>query len=203
MININTLAAFIAGLFIGAIIFMVRPNLLLNNAVQQTNANDMDAHFIEQMIPHHEDAIVMAKFAQIKATHPEIKQLAKNIIDSQGKEINQMNRWYEDWFNRELPTGDDIMSQHGMMNNSSMHMGMMGNESDAQRLAEAENFDVAFIQHMIPHHQMAVMMAGMLKGATQRQEMKQLSDDIITNQTNEIDQMRTWLQEWDTQYGAR
>ena len=50
---------------------------------------------------------------------------------------------------------------------------------------------------MIPHHQMAVMMASMLEDGTTRSEMKKLADDIITAQTDEIDQMRGWLKEWE------
>ena len=43
---------------------------------------------------------------------------------------------------------------------------------------------------------MAVMMASMLKGGTQRQEMIQIADNIITAQTKEIDQMRSWYAQW-------
>ncbi len=162
-------------------------------------SQSIDAHFIEQMIPHHEDAITMAKLAQTKAKRSEVKQLAQNIIDSQGKEITQMKSWYQDWFGREVPFGENVMGQHGMMGSTtqnSMHMGMMGNETDVTRLENAEDFDTAFVEDMIPHHQMAVMMASMLKNGTTRPEMKQLADDIITAQTNEIDQMRGWLQSW-------
>ena len=132
----------------------------------------IDAHFIEQMIPHHEDAITMAKLAQTKAQRSEVKQLAENIIESQDKEINQMKSWYESWFGKEVPTGNQVMSQHGMMrNNNSTHMGMMGNASDITRLQEAQDFDRSFVEEMIPHHQMAVMMATMLKNSTSRPEM--------------------------------
>lgn len=175
---------------------MMRMMGVRTNAQNMMQSETMDAHFIEQMIPHHEDAITMAKLAQTKAQKPEVKQLAQNIIDSQGKEIDQMKSWYKDWFGRDLPTGDDVMSQHGMMGNNGMHMGMMGNETDVKKLEQAEDFDTAFVEHMIPHHQMAVMMASMLKNGTQRPEMKQMADDIITAQTNEIDQMREWLNEW-------
>jgi uncharacterized protein (DUF305 family) len=175
---------------------MMRMMGVRTNAQNMMRSETIDAHFIEQMIPHHEDAITMAKLAQTKAQRPEVKQLAQNIIDSQGKEINEMKAWYKDWFGRELPTGEDVMSQHGMMGNNGMHMGMRGNESDVTRLEQAEDFDVAFVEHMIPHHQMAVMMASMLKNGTDRPEMKKLADDIITAQTNEIDQMREWLDEW-------
>lgn len=157
----------------------------------------LDAHFIEQMIPHHEDAITMAKLALERSQRPEVKQLGQNIIDSQGKEINQMKEWYKDWFGKDLPTGSETMNQHGMMsNNSGMHMGMTGTEEDITRLESAADFDTAFVEQMIPHHQMAIMMANMLKQGTQRPELKKLADDIITAQTNEIEQMRAWLREW-------
>lgn len=161
------------------------------------SSSNMDAHFIEQMIPHHEDAITMAKLAQTKAKRAEIKTLAQNIIDSQSKEITQMKSWYKDWYGRDLPTGTQVMNQHGMMGNTSgMHMGMMGNDTDLTRLEQSTDFDKAFVEDMIPHHQMAVMMASMLKNGTARPEMKKLADDIITAQTEEINQMREWLKSW-------
>lgn len=167
------------------------------NQNMMSNSSSIDAHFIEQMIPHHEDAITMARLAQAKAKRSEIKQLAKDIIDSQGKEINQMKDWYKEWFGRDVPTNTQVMSQHGMMeNNNGMHMGMMGDASDMTKLEQSSDFDKAFIEGMIPHHQMAVMMANMLNGGTNRPEMKKLADDIISAQTKEIDQMRKWHKEW-------
>ena len=164
-----------------------------NSAVSST----MDAHFIEQMIPHHEDAITMAEIALEKAKRQEIKTLAQNIVDSQSKEINQMKDWYKDWFGKEPSTGVEVMGQHGMMGTTStMHMGMMGNETDMERFENATDFDRAFIEGMIPHHQMAVMMANMLKDGSNRTEMKKLASDIITAQTKEINDMRSWYQSW-------
>lgn len=169
------------------------------NASQQAimqNTNGIDAHFIEQMIPHHEDAITMAKLAQTKAQRQEVKVLAEDIISSQGKEISQMKEWYQGWFGEEVPSGSNVMGQHGMMQDGAMHMGMMGNDSDMTRLENAQDFDKAFIEEMIPHHQMAVMMANMLKSQTKRPEMKKLADEIITAQTKEIKNMRSWYQNW-------
>jgi len=163
----------------------------------QMMSGNIEAHFIEQMIPHHEDAITMAKLAQIKAKRPEVKQLANSIIESQGTEITQMKSWYQDWYGRKLPTGDQVMNQHGMMGNGGMHMGVRGDESDMTNLEQAADFDTEFVTQMIPHHQMAVMMTSMLKNGTSRPEMKKLADDIIIAQTSEIDLMRGWLVEWE------
>ena len=171
-----------------------------SSSEQGTNQNSspIDQHFIEQMIPHHEDAITMAKSAQVNAKRPEVKKLAENIIDSQSSEITQMKDWYMSWFGKSVPDGSQVMNQHGMrVESNSTHMGMMGDTSDMTSLENADDFDRAFVQGMIPHHQMAVMMANMLKGGTQRPEMKKLADDIVSAQTDEIELMRQWLKEWE------
>lgn len=200
----------LAGLLLGGLIvwfLTTNPNAsgwrIMGNSNEFTqnrgmmNSSVIDSHFIEQMIPHHEDAIAMAKIALEKGTHPEIKTLAQNIITSQTSENEKMTTWYKQWFGRELPVGEEVMNIHGMMSRSGgMHMGMMGDEADLEALENALDFDKAFIEEMIPHHQMAVMMASMLKNGTNRPEMKQLANDIITAQTKEIDQMRQWYKEW-------
>ncbi|MBI5018677.1 DUF305 domain-containing protein [Candidatus Gottesmanbacteria bacterium] len=197
----------VSGIILGALIMWIGSTVSLQSGkplfsqmgINRTSASSdaLDSHFIEQMIPHHEDAITMAKLAETKAKTKEVKELAKNIILSQGNEINQMKAWYKDWFGRELSSNKTTMAQHGMLGGTeSMHMGMMGDESDSTRLANAANFDVAFVEDMIPHHQMAVMMANMLKDGSGRPEMKKLADDIIAAQTKEINDMRSWLQTW-------
>jgi uncharacterized protein (DUF305 family) len=57
-----------------------------------------DHGFINMMIPHHQQAIDEANRALTEAQHPELKQLARNIIDSQQAEINQMKQWRKQWY---------------------------------------------------------------------------------------------------------
>lgn len=201
----NKFLYLLAGVLIGAIgvwiINYSNPQLVMGpvgmkQAKQVQNSDAIDAHFIEQMIPHHQDAITMSEIALEKATKPEVKELAENIISAQSKEIDEMKTWYKDWFGEEVPEDELVMGQHGMMAGSGMHMGMMGSEIDIESLENAQDFDREFVEQMIPHHQMAVMMANMLKNSTQRSEMKNLADNIITSQTSEIELMRSWLTSW-------
>ncbi len=77
-----------------------------------------------------------------------------------------------------------------------MHMeGMEGDTAVLQSVSDAE-FDREFIEQMIPHHEMAIMMAQMLQASTDRNEMKELADNIITSQSREIEMMRSWLTSW-------
>lgn len=142
---------------------------------------NMDAMFIEQMIPHHEDAIAMAELALTRADHAEVKQLAEDVIRTQSAEIEQMRGWYRDWYGREVPERSP---------------GMMGGEVDLERLKNAEPFDKAFIEAMVPHHEMALMMAQMAGSGTDHSELRDLTQSIIETQSEEIDRMRQWHNEW-------
>ncbi|MGF7118917.1 DUF305 domain-containing protein [Methanobacterium oryzae] len=153
---------------------------------------DVDRHFIEQMIPHHEDAIAMADIAQTKAEHQEIKQLASNIKDDQTREISQMREFYKRTYGTDVPESSGMMGPGRGMGRG----GMMDNSTDLDELENAKPFDKAFIEGMVPHHRMAIMMSQMLLRNSDNQEMRDLANSIIKTQSAEIEQMRGWYQEW-------
>jgi uncharacterized protein (DUF305 family) len=57
-----------------------------------------DKAFISAMIPHHQSAIEMAEVAYEKSKVSEIKELARNIVSAQKREIEQMKGWREQWY---------------------------------------------------------------------------------------------------------
>lgn len=59
--------------------------------------DNFDRAFIESMIAHHQGAVDMAKLSEGSAKHDEIKQLSRDIIAAQEKEITAMKQWYESW----------------------------------------------------------------------------------------------------------
>jgi uncharacterized protein (DUF305 family) len=151
---------------------------------------NMDRHFIEEMIPHHDDAILMAEIALKQAEHSEIKNLAENITRTQSEENAKMRGWYKSWYGTDVPIDS---FPEGMGRGMG---GMMGDSTDIKTLENAKPFDKEFIEQMIPHHQMAIMMATMLLQGTDREEMKTLAQAIIDGQSREIDQMRSWYSSW-------
>ena len=90
------------------------------NMMGQNVMGNIDQHFIEKMIPHHEDAITMAGIALDKAEHQQIKNLANDVVKTQTAENNLMKKWYKEWFGSEISLVNQSQA-HGMMN-----MGMMG-----------------------------------------------------------------------------
>lgn len=165
------------------------------------NMTQMDRHFIERMIPHHLDAIEMAKLALDKSKKAEVKNLAKDIISSQTAEIESMKKWYKEWFGTDVPSkpmnmnykGKDMMGQGMKMMDMSMDHNMMGGTLDD--LKKAPDFDKKFLEMMVKHHKMAIPMSGMILDS-KKVEMRKLAKDIITAQSAEIEMMIKWYQSW-------
>lgn len=63
---------------------------------------DLDRRFIEDMIPHHEDAILMAELALAKSDNEELIKLAENIKREQSREIDEMRSWYKLWYGTDV-----------------------------------------------------------------------------------------------------
>ena len=80
-----------------------------------------------------------------------------------------------------------------MMSGSGMHM---GGQEDMKALETAADFDKAFLEAMVPHHQLALMMVQMLEAGTNRPEMIQLAKNITVSQSKEIKDMQGWYTEW-------
>jgi uncharacterized protein (DUF305 family) len=59
-----------------------------------------DLRYIDRMIRHHQNAVTMSEDAVKKAQHPELKQFAQNIINTQSKEITQMETWRKQWYGK-------------------------------------------------------------------------------------------------------
>jgi uncharacterized protein (DUF305 family) len=164
---------------------------------------DSDRVFIEQMIPHHQDAIDMGNLALVRAEHPEIRQLAENVIRDQSREISQMRSWYKAWYGTDVPEYEDAMMGGGM-NRRGSGTGMMGDGidesmTDLVQLGNATQFDKEFIEQMVPHHQMAIMMAQMTLNSDHK-EIRDLGSSIIRSQSAEVEQMQVWYSMW---YGTQ
>src|SRR5690554_3663017 len=118
---------------------------------ESASGRDIDGAFVSQMVPHHESAIEMARMAKRNGEHPEIIELANEIVKTQGAEIEALNGIYNRVFGGSMDSQD-----HGDLG---MDESMMGMDMDMTSLENAEPFDREFIDQMIAHHQGAIRMA--------------------------------------------
>ncbi|MFD7530871.1 DUF305 domain-containing protein [Streptomyces sp. NPDC059849] len=152
--------------------------------------NDADVKFAQQMIPHHQQAIEMAKLADGRAADPEIKKLATAIEKAQDPEINTMKGWLTSW-GKPLPSssmGDMPGMDHGS-DGSGMPGMMSDKDMDDLAAAKGKDFDKKFAQLMIGHHQGAVTMAEDEQKNGDNAGAKKLAGAVVTAQTAEIEQM--------------
>ena len=149
-----------------------------------------DRTFIANMIEHHKGAVTMAEVAQTNASRQEIKDMADEIITAQSSEISNMEKWQKAW-------GYPASSGEGMMDHSAMGMMVeMDVMNEELKGLQGDAFDKMFIEQMILHHQSALDMAEPGKTNAQHQEVKELTQAIVSAQTKEIQQMKQWQNAW-------
>ncbi|MFF0430959.1 DUF305 domain-containing protein [Streptomyces sp. NPDC004327] len=145
--------------------------------------NDADVMFAQMMIPHHEQALEMAKLADTRAQDPEIKEIVGDIEKAQDPEIRKMKSWLKGWGEPES------------MGGSGHNMGGMMTDQQMKDLAATKGtaFDKRFAELMIAHHEGAVSMAKTEQQGGGDPAAKQVADDVVRTQTAEIAQLKKIL----------
>ncbi len=163
----------------------------------------VDLIFIDMMIVHHEGAVAMARIALERGDHPEIIQLAREIVRAQEQEITQLTTWREAWYPDvpaftldQMMMGVEMMNGRGMMNGIDMMAVMNPGADVAEMCASSGSFDLIFIDTMIPHHQSAILMAEAAARHSANPELRKHFNASIDAQTGQLEQMEGWRDAW-------
>lgn len=148
-----------------------------------------DLHYIDMMIEHHQMGIDMAKMAQNKASHAELKAFAMKMADDQQKDTDQLQKWRDEWYAGKPKS--DHMNMPGM---SGMKMPQM--DMSKLEAASGNAFDVMFIDMMVPHHQMAIDMSKDAPKKAQHASLKAFARTTIGKQQKEKAQLSKWRAAW-------
>lgn len=155
--------------------------------------NDADAMFAQMMIPHHEQAIVLAEIAEnpTSGASPEVTSLAAQIKSAQGPEVELMKSFLTQW---DEPVVDPGSMDHGSMDHGSKMKGMLSVEELAKlSTLSGKVFDKEWMLAMIAHHEGAIEMARTVEQSGKNLEVQALAKTIISDQQVEIDQMKSML----------
>ncbi|HMS02363.1 MAG TPA: DUF305 domain-containing protein [Gemmatimonadaceae bacterium] len=167
-------------------------------------ANPADVAFMQGMIGHHAQALVMTAMVPTRTDTPELQLLAQRIAVSQRDEIGLMRAWLlRHGATAPDPLGDTAAAAHAGHGDTMPHMDhahMPGMLSDAQlaelRAARGRAFDRLFLEYMIQHHAGALVMVRDLfasDGGGQDTEIFQFASDVDADQAMEIARMRRLL----------
>ena len=154
-----------------------------------------DLQFIDQMIMHHEGAIMSSEHMISDSERPELRQLAESIQKSQSEQIKQMQGFRTEWYaDAEQTSGMPAGMMDQMMGDGSMMEDMMG--GSMQEVMGGDVTDEMFLRMMIPHHQMGVDMANRaLDGSAEHPELAELAQTIRDEQSAEIELMKGYLED--------
>jgi uncharacterized protein (DUF305 family) len=136
--------------------------------------------FLVEMIPHHQEAVDSSLLAGARTQKPELKLFVDTIASDQTREIALMNEWLKNWYPGKVsePAYSPMMRPvEGL---------------------SADKADRSYLEDMIMHHRMAVMMAdGLLKARFPvHPELADFARGIIRAQNAEIERMEAWLKDW-------
>ena len=148
-----------------------------------------DVNFMQGMIIHHNQAIVMSNLVDGRTNSPAIIDLAGRIKVSQDDEINFMENWLKE---RDEMTHSRHHTHHSMK-------GMATKEQLEELAASLGNsFDQLFLELMVAHHDGAIEMVSELskfRGAAYDPVMNEFVSDLVNDQAVEIERMNILLTE--------
>lgn len=145
------------------------------------SAANYEIKFMENMIDHHAMAVAMGQVCLQKAVHEELRSLCQNIITSQSAQIAQMQSWLQAWYG---------ISYQPEMKPGDQHM------MDRLASLSGAEFEIAFMEMMIKHHEKAVREGRQCMAKAYHAELRALCENIVATQSAEIALMQSWLCDW-------
>jgi uncharacterized protein (DUF305 family) len=149
---------------------------------QGKNLSGSDAMFLQMMIPHHEQAVLISELALDKSKNAKLLSLAAAIKSAQKEEILQMKKWLADDGLGEDP-GHSMDSMGGMLTQE--QISKLKSSTDKE-------FDRLFLTGMIAHHEGALQMVSMISESKDL-NLKLFGESILKSQSEEISTMQDLL----------
>ena len=166
-----------------------------------------DTEFLEHMIPHHQVAVDMSLLLQPISKNPIMQELFRKIIWQQNYEIEVMKEMIG---KLPCPTGAGKIQKNYEKTKLSYYFPLKTKAKNgecnplffkpndhAKHMEHMEKTDKSYLEHMIPHHQVAVDMCYRLLKHTKNDFLIALCYDIIREQEFEILKMNELLESYD------
>ncbi|HEY4306001.1 MAG TPA: DUF305 domain-containing protein [Gemmatimonadaceae bacterium] len=170
-----------------------------DRAAAQFSTADVD--FMQGMIPHHAQAVIMARWAATHGARDDVQRLCQRIAVAQTDEIHLMRVWLAE---RKQEVPDSASTKHMMkmggmdMSHDMLMPGMLTDEQmKALDAARGSRFDRLFLTGMIGHHKGAIAMVRELfsHGDSGHDDtVFKFANDVESDQTAELHKMELMLE---------
>ncbi|MEG3626490.1 DUF305 domain-containing protein [Streptomyces poriticola] len=154
--------------------------------------NAQDVAFAQGMIPHHRQALEMARLVADRSASAEVKDLGTRIEQAQAPEIRTMTGWLTSW-GEEVPEPADTASGTDHSEHTAMPGMMDAEDMAALGKASGAAFDRLFLTLMVEHHEGAVEMATAEREKGRFGPARKMAESVVTAQSAEIAEMNRLL----------
>jgi len=163
-----------------------------------------DRDYLLHMIPHHQVAVDVSIEMQQKSNNPVMQEILRELIWTQNREImtmkdvfrnipdiissgkHEMNKKYRNTVMDSIKTASDPTAE--------CNPEFFNPELHKKHISHMKLDEKMYLEHMIPHHQVAVDMSKTLLKHTNNDFMIGFAYRIIRSQQNEINYMTQLLQ---------
>jgi uncharacterized protein (DUF305 family) len=157
---------------------------------------EADLVFIQHMMVHHEQALVMCSWVSERSGRAEFVRFASYVDRAQRAEIEEMQSWLDLAVDRGI-----AIPEHHLHGDPPMPGMLSFAQMDEIMSVNGAEFERRWLEGMIRHHQGAVDMARaqqqqQLASGRQPYELATFVEDLLIEQRAEIVKMRAWLEEW-------
>ena len=164
-----------------------------------------EIEYIEHMVPHHQVAIDMSYLLIPKSKNPTIQHLCRDIIRKQSYEIWELlmmkEKLSETIVSNDSSKKDTINTKLDIYNpkeskskDGSCNPLFFKPNDHMKHMEHMETNDESYLNHMIPHHQVAVDMSRRLLLHTNHTYLIDFCNQLIYNQQGEIYYMNNLLE---------
>jgi uncharacterized protein (DUF305 family) len=155
------------------------------SAQKGVDHNDADVKFSLEMIPHHQQTIMIVDMATNKAGTDQVRETAASLLAGEDKDIQQMRGWLTAW-NSPQPM-DAAMGGHDMPG--------MVSQADIKALdsAAGEEFDKQWLTLLVKHLENGVTMSQDVMKNGMHADTKALAGRIVKNQEKQITEVKKTL----------
>jgi uncharacterized protein (DUF305 family) len=186
--------------------YLNEPEAFTNSSEPPDNPNPCDEYlsdsdFLAHMIPHHEVAVEISKLLQKKTMDPIMMRIVREIIWTQNVEIWMMKKLLNNLPGKVSSSQkmdktyiksllDIWYPDDSSMKNVNCDPHFFDHEKHMEHLKHVELTNKYYLDHMVPHHQIAVDMSKRLLKHTKNDFMIYFCYRIIRSQSAEIFEMK-------------
>lgn len=134
-----------------------------------------DLRYINKMIAHHRGAMLLAEQLAKNTDRPEMKDLARNIIEDEPKAIAELYAWKQDWYKDTKIVRDPIVANLG---------------------PKDDKFDLRFLNAIIAHHEEGVVMTKETRTKSSRAEILNNADAVEAFLLKGLDTLKGIRSDW-------